>query len=320
MVDIIREFLAVEDVVGRLLEAYGRGELRFGDVEELVSDSEASPLFRLKERCHALFRSDLGHSRMLAHREVLFDLAVGSLFHEAMKFRENFYQSEVYGPRVRALRDEAGEEAEALFAEFEKIQGAVSERLQEGLQETESLLARMREQLGVLLAEHRSNGHATRFLLEHRVQVEKTFSEGLDSLLEQMHGTAANGYTCAAHSYLESGYYDEAEQCFREAIGRGGEAAGLELGLAYARGMAAYLKGDYAEAVLQLGIWADGSGDTAAGLAELAHTAVTTIDDLASGADRDETVRAASALLERLAPLRRDAAGAATGADSPGLL
>ena len=50
---------------------------------------------------------------MARRREVLFDLAVGSLFHEAMKFRENFYQREVYGPRVRALRDAARAEGAA---------------------------------------------------------------------------------------------------------------------------------------------------------------------------------------------------------------
>ena len=65
-------------------------------------------------------------------REALFDLAVGSLFHEAMKFRENFYQREVYGPRVRALRTESGAENEALFREFEKILAAVAQRLDEG--------------------------------------------------------------------------------------------------------------------------------------------------------------------------------------------
>ena len=75
------------------------------------------------------------------HREALFDLAVGSLFHEAMKLRENLYQREVYGPRVRALRSDAGEENEALFDEFEKMLGAVAQRLDEGLRESETLLA-----------------------------------------------------------------------------------------------------------------------------------------------------------------------------------
>jgi hypothetical protein len=98
------------------------------------------------------------------HREALFDLAVGSLFHEAMKFRENFYQREVYGPRVLALRSEAGEEEGALFDEFERIQEGVSARLEEGLIETEGLLERTVEQLRRLLAAHADDPLVARLL------------------------------------------------------------------------------------------------------------------------------------------------------------
>ena len=292
--------------MGRLTASYRRDELRFEDVQELVSDSEASPLYRLKERCHALFRVDPGRSRLVAHREVLFDLAVGSLFHEAMKFRENFYQREVYGPRVRALRDEAGEEAEALFAEFEKIQVAVSERLEEGLQETEALLARTREQLRVLLAEYSDDGHITRFLLEHREPAEATFSEGLDALLVQVHGSASLGYARAGRSYLTSGYYADAEAALLEALEQGGDARVLESDLAYARGMVAYLRGGYAEAVSLLERWGRGASRPEPGLVSVAHTAVSKIGDLAAGPDREDTVSAAGNLLEFLGSLRGD--------------
>lgn len=304
LVDIVREFLAVEEAVGSLRAGFSRGALRWDDVEELVSDSEESALFRLKERCHALFRAGPGRSRMVPHREVLFDLAVGSLFHEAMKFRENFYQREVYGPRVRALRDEAGEEAEALFQEFEKIQVAVSEGLEEGLHETEALVARTRDQLRVLLAEHGENGHVTRFLLENRPRVESVFTEGLDALLAHVHGEPASGFAVAGRSYLASGYYADAEQALSEAMARGGDPEALESGLACARGMSSYLRGDYAESMVQLGRWAEGPVKPEPGLVQLAHTAVSKVPDLARGPDREQTLRVAAALLERLAKLR----------------
>ena len=104
-------------------------------------------LYRLKERTHALFRGPGGIVRGSTHREALFDLAVGSLFHEAMKLRENLYQREVYGPRVRALQTEAGEESKALFDEFEKMLGAVDDRLDEGVRELETLVQQTADQL-----------------------------------------------------------------------------------------------------------------------------------------------------------------------------
>ncbi|GAG25313.1 unnamed protein product, partial [marine sediment metagenome] len=104
LVDIVRDFLVVDQAMRSLLERYRSGTLRFEEVRDGIAADEGSALFRLKERCHALFRLGKGAPHVARPREVLFDLAVGSLFHETMKVRENFYQREIYGPRVRALR------------------------------------------------------------------------------------------------------------------------------------------------------------------------------------------------------------------------
>ncbi len=312
VVDIVRDFLAAHQAIRSLFARYRRDALRFEEVQALFSDEEASVLFRLKERCHALFRPGQGSTRVAMRREVLFDLAVGSLFHEAMKFRENFYQREVYGPRVRALRDAAKGEADELFEEFEKILAHVSERLEEGLHETETLLAQTRAQLSVLLAEHHEDGYVTRCLIEKPELVEEVFTEGLDALLAGMHGDAAAGYERAGHSYVASAYFEDAERCFAEAEARGGNSSALEPHLAYARGMKAYLAGDYGTSVAELERWAVGATPRDTDLAALAHTAVSTIDRLAVGEDRDRVVAAASALLERITVLRGGAQHAAT--------
>jgi len=304
LVEIVREFLAVDRAVVRVLSRYRNGELRFEEVQELVADHEDSALFRLKERCHTLFRAGSGHPHVARHREVLFDLAVGSLFHETMKFRENFYQREVYGPRVRALRNEAGEEAASLFSEFEKIQGAVSDRLEEGLLETEALLARTGEQLRVLLIEHGDDGPAARFLIESRDLVDEVFEEGLDALLAHTYGSTADGYSLAGRSYLESGYYKDADRVLSQAAERGGDPGELEPAIAYARGMDAYLRGDYRESIRQLDAWCEGSREPETRLLALVQTAFSKIDDLAQGEDREETLSASSALLERVSRLR----------------
>ncbi len=306
LVDIVREFLAVERAVTGLLSHYRTAELRFEEVQDLVSDSEESALFRLKERCHALFRQGPGLDRPVRHREVLFDLAVGSLFHEAMKFRENFYQREVYGPRVRALRDEAGEEAESLFQEFEKIQGAVSERLDEGVHETEALLARTREQLVVLLADA-ADGQVARYLIERRELVEQVFVDGLDALLARLYGDTAAGLAIAGRSYLRSGYYGEAEAALVAAVESGGDGDALEPAIAYARGMGAYLDSNYGESVSELARWAENVSKPDSTLLDLATAAMSKVEDLVQGEHRPATVAAARSLLELMADLRSSA-------------
>jgi tetratricopeptide (TPR) repeat protein len=300
LVDILRDFLEVQRALVRVFDRYRRGTLRFEEVQTLFSDDEGSPLFRLKERCHELFRGASEQSGLSWHREVLFDLAVGSLFHEAMKFRESFYQREVYGPRVRALRQEAGEEAEELFREFEKILATVSVRLEEGLAETEALLARTAEQLVVLMGQHRANGHVARFLIERAQEIETAFGQELDALLSVVYGEPSEGFALAGRSYLKTGYYQESEQAFQRAIRRGGDPATLEPASAYARGMAAYLQGDYGSSVAHLASWADTDPKPEVAMAELAAGALSKIDQLAVGDDKDTVIEAASRLATRL--------------------
>lgn len=303
LVDIVRDFLEAHQLMRRLFGRYRRDELRFEELEKLVGDGEGSVLFRLKERCHALFRTGEGGSGAM-RRGVLLDLAVGSLFHEAMKFRESFYQREVYGPRVRALRSEEGANGDALFRDFEKILAAVSPRLEEGLRETEALLNHVQEQLKALLVEHREHGHVARYLLENRALVEEVFGKGVDALLDEIHGDAARGYALAGRSYLASGYYQEAKGAFAEAIAHGAERSEFEHLLAYARGMAAYLAGDYGRSVEWLGKWLDAAPEREATLAELAHAAVSKVGQLALGGEKERITTAASSLLERLGSVR----------------
>jgi len=302
LVEIIRTFLVAHRTTKRLFAQYRRGELRFADLQELIGGDESSILFRLKERCHARFRPWDAASAMAMRREALFDLAVGSLFHEAMKFRENFYQREIYGPQVRALRSESAEESDVFFPEFEKILETVSRRLAEGLQETEILIEHTRDQLRVLLAGKPPNGFVVRYLIESRELAEEVFGISLDTLLGEIAGTAAAGFDLAGRSYLDSGFYRRAESALAAAIERGGEAEDLHRLLQYARGMAAYLAGDYAECVARLDEWFDGGDENKATLLEIARVAVSKIDQLAEGEGRERITAKAAALVERLGP------------------
>jgi len=304
-VDVIRDFLIAHRELRGLFALFRTSRLRFEDLDPVFVDDERSVLFRLKERCHALFRPLSGRSRGARHREVLFDLAVGSLFHEVMKFRENFYQLEVYGPQVRALRGQADDEADALFEEFEKILDAVSARLGEGLDEAEALLAQTRSQLALLLGEHADDGLVMRCLIENRALVEEVFGEAFDALLGRLQpGRAARGFGLAGRSYLESGHYAEAERVFAEAEARGGDAAELRRQAAYARGMRAYLAGEYGRSVDELGVWARGATPADTFLARLAHSALSRLDRLVQGSERAAILRASAALVERLSGLR----------------
>jgi hypothetical protein len=303
LVEIVRDFINAHELMRNVIDRHRRGELRFDQLQELIGDDESSVLFRLKERCHALFRIDRNDADLEAYREALFDLAVGSLFHEAMKFRENFYQREVYGPRVRALRSHARGDEATLFDEFEKILVAVSRRIEEGLQEAEKLLDQTVQQLRILLAAHRANGLVARYMIERADRVAHVFSRDFDDLLAELYGSASNGYELAGRSYLMSGHYDAALAALGEAGARGADAEGIARLSAYARGMAAYLARDYAACVEHLAQWAPASREDPPQLRRLAQDAVSRVDQLVGKAEKMRVGASAAALLEQLASL-----------------
>jgi len=281
--DILRDFVDAHAQLRRLAAHYRAGSLAFDDVQALVGEADESVLYRLKERCHLLFRGDGVGSPGVG---TLLDLAVGALFHEAMKFRENFYQRAAYGPKVRSLRDARVEGAGTLLHEFEKILEASSCRQDEALREAEVLLDQSVGQLRALLDLHRESGVLARTLLERGAQLESVFGEPLDALLGALYGSASEGFAFAGHAYLDAGFFAEAAEAFRGAAERGASPAGLDPLRAYAEGMQAYLDRRYGTAVDRLGSWlASGVGPADPHLADLALAAVARIGQLLEEGD-----------------------------------
>jgi len=298
ILEILRDFVEVDRLVRGLARRHRAHGLRFPELAALIRDDEGSVLYRLKERTHALFRGPGGIVRGSTHREALFDLAVGSLFHEAMKLRENLYQREVYGPRVRALQSDAGEESKALFDEFEKMLGAVDDRLDEGVHELETLVQRTADQLRLLIADLRDDG-AVRFVTERPEEVEAVFGVPLDALLEEMYGSVAKGFEAAGRAYLSSGSFEAARDRFARALEQTEADPAIERLQNYAQGMHAYVARDYASSVRHLAVWAE-TGTPEPGLLALTRDAVSSIVELADGEDRTRIAGEATALLERL--------------------
>jgi len=254
---LLREYLTAHAELGAIFEQHADDKIPFAAIRALVGDDDRAVLYRLKEKSHALFRSH-GVATRAVRREALFDLAVGSLFHETMKLRETLYQREVYAPRVASLREAADGESDALFSEFDRILDKSVSRLSEVVSEARALLGQTRDQLRRLLVERFRDRAVTRCLLSRRDQVEATFPEGFLGLLEAMYGDSVTGLIEAARALLESAYFVDAEAALKEA-GRSPAAprAELEQLALYANGMQAFLDCAYAESLTSLESWAD---------------------------------------------------------------
>ena len=135
---IVRDFLEAYQLSAEIHEALAQGGLDFARVARLVGDSEESALYRLKEECHALFRLDGERSSLELDADELFDLEVAALFHEGMKFRESYYLTTTYGPRLERMMAE-GSATGPLAGAFLRLFEAGRRRMRESGSEVASL-------------------------------------------------------------------------------------------------------------------------------------------------------------------------------------
>lgn len=254
LVDLIREFARAHGAVRAVGQRLRAGTLDFDTVEALVGSGDESVLFRLKERCHRLFRVSEGSEAAIGGGP-LFDLAVGSLFHEAMKLRENFYQQWAYGPRLRELRETGVSEGRGLVEEFEKILAETEGRLNQSLMETEVLLEQTTGPLRTLMRDHRTSGPLARYLVIHHEEVAHLFGGTGEDLLVGVYGSAGAAFEVAARSYLASGFFAEGRDALEAAVRAGADPTELAGTKAYADGMCAYLAGEYAPCIARLSDW-----------------------------------------------------------------
>lgn len=237
---IVRDFMQAYTLAERLGEALRGGELRFDLVDELVGEGEASLLYRLKEECHSLFRGSDTPPRSEFHAEELFDLAIGMLFHEGMKFREGHYLSTAYGPRFeRVIQD--GTAGGPMADAFRRVFEAGRRRMLESEAETAQLFMETRDQLRILLRQRPASGVIARSLLEDPECTEHVFGS-LRALLEEVYGSPAHGYRLALESLIENGHFGDVETMAACEWVRGDAFCRKAIG--FARGMAHYYAGD----------------------------------------------------------------------------
>lgn len=222
IVDIVKWFLTVVVLYREVYEKYKNGSLKFDDVEKLVDDKGESILYNLKESCHRLFRQDAGTVNNNLGKEKLFDLAIGSFFHEAMKVREDCYHLEFYNPyylEMELKKKHAKTDYEKDFLNrIKKLTARVVQRLPKEFEELYALLGDTINQFKALLQEHYNSGLLVRFMIENKQLINQVFGQkGLKELFQLMYkDSLVEAYSLAAKSYFESGFYDKASTTIKK--------------------------------------------------------------------------------------------------------
>jgi len=219
VVEIVRHFLFTVQTFRHHQDKYRQGSLCFSDLAKLVDDRGQSVFFVLKENCHSLFRRN---EFPVSEKEQIFDLTIGTLFHLAMKMREDLYQLEFYGPKYTEL-DKKGDgplDRKNLVYQFKGLISRAQNSFQEGMGEMAVLLKEALPQFQDLLGEHRENGLLVRFLLEEKDLLQGVLGkDALEDLFQNLYGLRqAHPYRLAGESYFQSGFYAQATQVFSRAL------------------------------------------------------------------------------------------------------
>jgi len=248
ILEMVRDYLYSYIRFQSIYEKFKAQTLSFDDIEEFVTDKDPTlPLFNLKESCHMLFRYQ--GEEQSSDEEKLLDLAVGSIFHEAMKLRENLYQLKVYKPRYLQIQksQQTSDYERTLLQEFMKIGIKTEKRLTESMLEIKRLLQDTLEQLAHLLPRYKDNAVLIKFLLHNKDLLQRAFGRrrGLKIIADMFPGGLGEAYDIEGRSYLASEHYDLAAEFFGQALKYKIHDQGLKGIYLYARGMEGYYKNRY---------------------------------------------------------------------------
>lgn len=218
VLQFLRSRATLDDLIARSASA---GRIPFGDINTFVEGD----LFDLKEDCHALFRGPERPDEVDLSAGGLFDLLLGSLFHQMMKVKENTYQIERYAPRYAALRKavrghEGPEHGEAFLREGQRIIQRARRALRQDLAHAVELFHEATVVLRHVICEHYGNPLLVRTLLDNQEAVEAVYgARTLDDLLSDMFdGRQAEAYLIAAGDLLRGGWHDRAREYCQQAL------------------------------------------------------------------------------------------------------
>lgn len=219
IVELVRIFFLAITTFRELYQRHKNKSLHFADMAKFVDDRGQSLLFRLKELSRILYRQN---SSQISEREQLFDLLVGSIFHLAMKMREDLYQLEFYGPKYLAFLEKESHtpSQKKLIDRFEEIISHAELALRMEIEEINHLWKSLIEQFPEFLFLYPENGLLLRFLLEETNLVEEALGKNaLITLFKHLFGPEEfKPYFLAGESYFQGGFYQKALQTFAKAL------------------------------------------------------------------------------------------------------
>jgi len=216
--DLAADFIDSMIYCDKLLNLYAqKDKLPYKKIEIWVgSENRKGPLWTMKDMSHRLFRNS-GTRRNLC--EYLFDWTIGSIFHEAIKLKEDVYQINAYQPLLdRVLKNSARDKKvkkriQENFVLMEKVGHDIGKKLS-GIA---NLFDKAAGYLYEIFIVHKDNALLVKYLIDHKRLIERVYTAGApacifdkmfadgrqEALLFVAHKLAAAGRQDLSQKYLK---------------------------------------------------------------------------------------------------------------------
>jgi hypothetical protein len=212
MRDVLRDFclasVALEVQFG-YFDASGR--LQFEYLRDLLGEERNKGLlWRLKDTSHHLFRDPEGERTT----GPLLDWALGYVFHETIKLKEDAYQQETYAPRFqRLVEGDLPAEVEGPAVELGGVLNQTRESIRREIDRIRFILHRCLELFPLYLEPHKRNMLLARLLYEQEELVSRAFGDRFEDLLLRLYGDEPElRFTLASQSLRQGGWVEEASK------------------------------------------------------------------------------------------------------------
>lgn len=189
------------------------------------TEADKGPLWKLKDQSHRLYRNNPTSASLY---ENLFDWVVGSIFHEAMKLKEDAYQIESYKPMLEmAMKDKAtSARMTRIVQEYYAIIERASVSLKQEINSIGELFEKGLLHLRLLIVAYRNNALLLRFLADSKSITESMLGPGSlqEILLEMFPEGVHEAYMLMSESCMKNGWYNQAQAYLKTARAEGGPA------------------------------------------------------------------------------------------------
>ena len=193
------------------------GGIEFPVLKDLAgNEMDKGLLWRMKDTAHHVFRND-PHPQLTGQ---FLDWAIGYIFHESLKLKEDAYQRQNYAPWFHELyQAELNPSEKDITDQFLQVLNQTEESMRREIERIRFIMAQCRRLLPYYLRRFSDNVLLARFIFSQNELVRGVFADEYDGLVLAIYDDEPERmYVLASQSLRFGGWVDEAAEAVEWAL------------------------------------------------------------------------------------------------------